>query len=431
MRRTSAIILAAALVLTACGDLDDDASATSTDTASELAPDAAETLSEDTSSEVEEALEEPATGMGDLDAVIADIESFWEREDESIGFTYEPLADDRIVAMTTTDVELPVCYDELPDPAEAEENAYAADCPEGLTVVYDVPGLFEPLGDQFGPAGPAVTLAHEWGHVVEYQSGITFEGVIGEQFADCMAGAWVVDAFDREVAPFDDEGRSLDQAVIAILDFRDAPGDSAEAEDAHGSGFDRVAAFQEGFEQGVEACATYQEDPPALFQFPFESAEDEATGGNLPLDEILALTVPELNRVFAARYDGFPELAADDVFDVELLPDVSDELGDFAVSTLLATLWAAQAQELTGAVDPLQEGEAFIDQACQAGGWIDAVLTSEEGELGLSPGDLDEAIGALAAIVSSREEQASAGLLFAGVQAMRTGFAEGFDACTA
>ena len=50
----------------------------------------------------------------------------------------------------------------------------------------------------------------------------------------------------------------------AMLAFRDAPGSSASAANAHGSGFDRVSSFQNGYEGGGAACVPYFDKPPVV-----------------------------------------------------------------------------------------------------------------------------------------------------------------------
>jgi hypothetical protein len=45
----------------------------------------------------------------------------------------------------------------------------------------------------------------------------------------------------------------LDTALAGILDLTDTPGTSNIDPNAHGSGFDRVGAFQDGFGNGLDA----------------------------------------------------------------------------------------------------------------------------------------------------------------------------------
>ena len=40
-------------------------------------------------------------------------------------------------------------------------------------------------------------------------------------------------------------------------------------EDAHGSGFDRVGAFQDGYDNGLAKCKNYRDDDPIVIELPF------------------------------------------------------------------------------------------------------------------------------------------------------------------
>jgi predicted metalloprotease len=68
--------------------------------------------------------------------------------------------------------------------------------------------------------------------------------VTKELQADCFAGAWAKHAKDDKV--FDVSSADLDKALAGILDVRDTPGMSNMDPTAHGNGFDRLSAFQDG-----------------------------------------------------------------------------------------------------------------------------------------------------------------------------------------
>ena len=72
--------------------------------------------------------------------------------------------------------------------------------------------------------------------------------VTKELQADCFAGAWARHA--QQDKGFDVSSKDLDAALAGILDLRDTPGTSDIDPNAHGSGFDRVGAFQDGFDTG-------------------------------------------------------------------------------------------------------------------------------------------------------------------------------------
>ncbi len=189
--------------------------------------------------------------------VIVLIESFWNESFTAFAGSgsFTPLDRDRIVAITDGATRLPDCDFVRIGTADVEDNAFSAACPEGQLIVWDDDDLFAELFDDYGATGPAVVLAHEMGHAVQFQAGaLRNSALVVEQQADCLAGAYAAWAADRRITPFD-SAAALDSAVGATVSFRDHPGASAAASDAHGSGFDRVRAFQDGFDRGVEYCA--------------------------------------------------------------------------------------------------------------------------------------------------------------------------------
>ena len=93
-------------------------------------------------------------------------------------------------------------------------------------------------------------LAHEWGHAVQARVGFeTYQTVYLEQQADCFAGAWARTSprATRRLAVGDD----LDTALAGLLQLSDPSGVDGSQDGAHGNGFDRVGAFQDGVEGGA------------------------------------------------------------------------------------------------------------------------------------------------------------------------------------
>ena len=68
-----------------------------------------------------------------------------------------------------------------------------------------------------------------------------------------------------------------------FLQFRDPPGVDPSQEGAHGNTFDRVRAFQDGFEGSASSCRDYESDPPSVTESGYDSQVDAANGGDLPL----------------------------------------------------------------------------------------------------------------------------------------------------
>ena len=67
-----------------------------------------------------------------------------------------------------------------------------------------------------------------------------------------------------------------------MLLLRDAPGQSAADPSAHGSAFDRIGAFQDGFESGAEQCATYFEPAGARRGAVLERGQAQSRGTRPP-----------------------------------------------------------------------------------------------------------------------------------------------------
>ena len=181
------------------------------------------------------------------------------------------------------------------------------------------------------------------------------------------------------------------------------PGTPTDDPNAHGSAFDRVGAFQDGFLNGTDRCAEYEEiflsgESTAIPSCsPHE--EDFQSGGNAPFDpneqgNIFDLTFGSLETFWTAAMpqfgeewdplflddqvvafstdepDSLPEcpgvddLDVEDVagqaftcfgdpddptddfiaFDIELAAGLYDEIGDFAVSGIISQQYAFVAQ---------------------------------------------------------------------------------------
>jgi len=109
--------------------------------------------------------------------------------------------------------------------------------------------------------------------------------VTKELQADCFAGGWAKHAQDSGL--FKASSGDLDSALAGILELRDSPGTSNIDPSALGSGFDRVSAFQGGYDNGPEKCKGYRDDDSMVLELPFNDAADQASGGNAPYDSIV------------------------------------------------------------------------------------------------------------------------------------------------
>lgn len=368
---------------------------------------------------------------------IAYVEAFWTESAGDLGFDYEPLDNGRLLPRSIIGVEEEqVCsfrrIEQPVDPDIAAFNAYVTPCDEGITVVWDDIGLEPDLEQRFPGAGMAMLISHEWGHVVQLQRDqLNQSDLIAEQQADCYSGAYAAWAEDRGIEPFTSP-ESLDFAIISTLETRDAVGSRPDDFGAHGNGFDRVRATQEGYDRGVNFCASYDETPPPITQSGFTTAADRQNEGNLPFEPAFELLVPAVIDYYESL-SSEPLAAFVDEPDERLLRDLHAEIGDVAIGTEYSLRYGAAVQEANG--DEVGGIGPALQRACLAGAFLQDALTNGIGDDGtntgtaagtLSPGDLDEAIITL---TSSDELLSNPGLVFEMVAALRVGTLEGLDAC--
>jgi predicted metalloprotease len=266
-----------------------------------------------------------------------------------------------------------------------------------------------------------------------------------EQQADCFAGAWaqhVADSNDSNVHLSKDD---LDNALAGLLTLSDPSGIDGGQDGAHGNGFDRVNAFQDGYEGGAKACADYQNNPPAVTESGYSSSQDQATDGNLPMDELVPTITKSLNDYWTSQSSKLtaPTIAAGNAtttdgsdggvlsdsvtyqpsdntvhYDAATLQNVHDSIGDFGSGMLIATAWASSVEHQLGS--SLGSDDARRGAECLAGAW--AANTSSS----LSPGDLDEAVTVL---VAAGKGSTDRGTAFDRVAAFRAGFKHGPSKC--
>lgn len=312
--------------------------------------------------------------------------------------------------------------------ADVEGNAFY--CPAADAIAWDRASLLPVLQDRFGEAAVVVVLAHEIGHAVQNRMGITPEAerrepekyptILTEAQADCFAGSFVRNVTDGKSGRLDIGTDALDKALGALISFRDPVGTSPEDEQAHGSAFDRVAAFQDGYEQGAKFCAAMTVQNRQFTQRAFTTVKDRASGGNLEFAVMLESVTPDLDGYFkglatasgktwpSPKAEGSPSepncsgdqgpvayCPADKTIKIDTrdeLPALHKELGDYATGTLIATRYAMA--ELAAQGKPTEGEQASAAALCLAGAYTGAVFQRQDG-FGLSPGDFDEAVTVL------------------------------------
>ena len=230
-----------------------------------------------------------------IDSTIADIQAFWTSTMPTVyGQQYEAIPTDRVYPYSQ-DNPPPNCEDGGQTKAPYEQVAgNAFYCSNGDFVAYDEQGLLPKLRDNFGEFAVGLVFAHELGHAVQARVGYNPPSTVYyEQQADCFAGAWAQHVADSNDSNVHLARSDLDTALAGLLTLSDPSGIDGSQDGAHGNGFDRVSAFQDGYEGGAQACADYQNNPPVVTETGYTSSQDQATGGNLPLDEMTADGHPE------------------------------------------------------------------------------------------------------------------------------------------
>jgi predicted metalloprotease len=408
------------------------------------------------------------------DRAVDDVTAYWERTyPEVYGGPFEPVAGFHPYG---PDTDSPPCGIPPPRYEEIAENAFY--CPGADIIAWDEHALMPELNEQFGAFTVAIVIAHEFGHAIQDRAGAVDRTVDLELQADCFAGAWTGHVADGGSPRFDAADIDLDRTVAGMLAIRDVPGSSPDDPYAHGSGFDRVSAFQDGFDNGAATCAEYAD--PAVdrttAQIEFTDAEFD-TGGNFPLGDdespdgegLLTKLERDLNDfydrlfgdlgteftpvdglVLADPGGGSVTCGGDDLSGSDLdfaalycedenivvldgpglVTRLNDDIGDFAVANEIARLWALAAQIQLGVAD---EPGANLQADCLTGRWAawtfprGADGAAESAELRMSAGDLDEGIMGFLAYGSGIGEHDST--VFERTAALRTGFFENYDAC--
>ena len=219
-------------------------------------------------------------------AVMTDLQSWWSEEYPAVyGDAFQPLSGGVYAAYPNRPDDLPGCgeprttYDEV-------QQFVAFYCGQGDFIIYDDgdEGLLAQLAGQYGPGTIGIVFAHEFGHAIQTRSGALgrdLPTVYTEQQSDCFAGAWAgrVSRGESSVVSFSDA--DVRSGLIAMTKVSDPVGLNQFVEGGHGSAFDRVGAFQVGFNEGVARCAELLDSPLPLSPNQF-SETDVITGGNAP-----------------------------------------------------------------------------------------------------------------------------------------------------
>ncbi|OLR91500.1 metalloprotease-like protein [Actinokineospora bangkokensis] len=409
------------------------------------------------------------TDGGEVDqlaaAVVDDVRAYWT---DTFPGVFDQQFDDLTggyYSVDTADATAPKppCVD---NPTEVEGNAFY--CPSADTIAWDRAALLPVLKERFGEAAVMLVLAHEIGHAVQARTGVgadqrranpgRFPTILVEAMADCYAGSFVRWVADGKAPHLRIEKQRLDSALESLISFRDPIGTDQSESGAHGDAFDRVSAFQDGFDSGARLCSGMTVDNREFTLTGFTRASDAETGGNLPFDKLLESVTPGLNDYFSSvatkagkqwrkvtpktvagdpTCDGGkqgPVASCGSAGDVELddadsLPKIHSDIGDYATATLLASRYGLSLRKLLG--KGTSGPDAQKSAVCLAGGFTGALFRVPAEQRYLSPGDMDEAVQVLLDYDYAARDSAGAATAagFDRVAAFRLGFTKGADGC--
>ena len=464
VRKLAAVVLAAVLVLAACGGSNKKSASSSSTSGSSSSSNGGKIKVESTK------LHKDKSGEHQDDDVIkrsiGDVQAFWSQEMPTVyGKDYKQIAGGEYPygpsdpPPSCEHPEQKANYDDV------KENAFY--CPNGDFVAWDDVNLTNKLLDQFGPFTLAIVVAHELGHGIQARAGVFDQGLITfvtEQQADCFAGAYTQWVANGSSNVFELKLSDLDQALGGFLQIRDPVGtDTVNDTNAHGSAFQRINAFEDGLQGGASTCKDYANGNFNFVPEVFTDETDLQSGGNLTLQQLLSddpanldafwtKAFADLNQTWTAAkvnaFDPDTDTATcgsdsaqgndaiglayyceqDDTvnFDVTYLIQYAlDNIGDLADGVLIGDLYSQRAQKLAG----LETGtlDANLQADCFTGVWVGTLSTGElSHDLQLSPGDLDEAVGAFLQFSDNADDIQSGtgttGTAFQRLDAFRAGF---------
>jgi predicted metalloprotease len=413
----------------------------------------------------------PITGVSDSEIdqfarnALADINTFWsDAYPEFYGEDFRPL-ENGYFSVDSEDIDKSAypetgigCKGSPAPPDTVAGNAYFD--PECDLIAYDR-SLLQELTDDYGRFLVPVVMAHEFGHAMQGRFGFAASGrsIQDETQADCFAGAWTRWVADGHAEHVSLRTPELDDVVRGFLLLRDDAGSDPEDTEAHGSFFDRVSAYYEGYDGGVGPC---RDDFGAdrLYTAASFSDNDLTNGGDAAFDDIVGLTDETLPQFWSDVFpDAFgtdfvpPEVDAFDgtapdctglenrdlgycpakktvyVDETDLVTPAYEKIGDFAVVTAMALPYSLAVRDQAGL--SIDDGAATRSAVCLTG-WFEAEwFDGRFGDLTtISPGDIDEAVQFL--LEYGVDNQVFPNVDASGfelVGAYRTGFLEGGDAC--
>ncbi len=195
--------------------------------------------------------------------VVDDANAKWQGTLAAAGVAYEPSG---VVIFDESVAVAEGCgTDETRTVADAAYGPFY--CPLDLTVYWPTEFALNgtPIQD-YGDFAVAAGVAHEVGHHVQQQLGITDARLNGEVLsiqtelqADCFAGVWGYSTFYEGLI----EPGDVDEAITVSQSIGDVPEQPRGGSDAHGSPEERAQAFTLGYDSGdpVRCLDTFTPPP--------------------------------------------------------------------------------------------------------------------------------------------------------------------------
>lgn len=209
-----------------------------------------EAATESTDEPTEEPTEEASEMREQFDDAVEKIEAYAEEQDLSTPSDWNFIEEDGS--------EPTQCTDQSGQELDADDQAYFYCPPDDAIFVGEA--AMESFGDKFGKQAPAIGMAHEWGHHLQFQTDLEVNDqdtqIAIENQADCISGAWY-----RTERGGDDLLKGLTQDVkvgLLLLAISELEGPNR----SHGTVLEREGSFISGATQGLDRCEEYLPDYP-------------------------------------------------------------------------------------------------------------------------------------------------------------------------
>lgn len=428
------------------------------------------------------------TDNGEIDRIaamsVADVEEFWSGAyGPPLSGTFVPVAD--LFSWDSADPSPEGKFCSRPTAAfpnasfcggERQNCTPSGSCSNAYnTIGWDRAEMIPQLQRAFGDNGVGLVLAHEYGHAIQRVSSDLNprRSIVAEQQADCFAGVyarWVTDGKSPRFTL--NTGEGLNKLLTELLGIRDAV-ESEEDRRAsmgmgeHGSAFERISAFEMGFNDSTPACAGINEGEIAQRRGNLPVALQSGESGENPVTEESVRVLGEaLNTVFAPSDPpaiSFDQYSCSDArasgptsycpstntvyADISGLADQAisisgdqgervrtlPQFGDYTSYSAVVSRYALAIQQERGL--ELDSATAGLRTACLTGvataAMSDGVPVSGDQTIRLTAGDLDEAVAGLLAdgLMAADVNGDYTPNGFARVAAFRTGVLGDQDTC--